>query len=84
VKDRIAVMVIRWLARLQAWVHWIAFKEPIWVSTDGIPHRYGDLTDRHLRNILKLLKRNGEDDTPVYKRLSEEEDSRHGRDRRRG
>lgn len=75
-KDRIAVVVIRWLARMQAWVHWFAFREPVWVSTDGTPHRYGDLTDRHLRNILKLMERKGEDDSAVYDRLTDEETRR--------
>jgi len=75
-KDRMAIWVIRWLARMQAWVHWLAFREPIWVSTDGTPWRYGELTDEHLRNILKLLKRRGNTENPVFARLSDEQQNR--------
>ena len=75
-RDRIAIWVIRWLAHLQSWVHWLAFREPIWVSTDGTPWRYGDLKDEHLRNILKMLRRRGNDDTEVYERLSDEQENR--------
>lgn len=80
IKDRLAVKTIRLLARAQSWVQWVAFGEAIWVSTDGTPWRYGDLKDDHLRNILKLLKRRGEDNTDVYERLSSEQARRRGID----
>ncbi len=73
IRDRLAVKVIRLLARAQAWVHWAAFGEPIWVSTDGTTYRYHELGDRHLNNILKLLKRHREDGSQQYKRLSDEQ-----------
>jgi hypothetical protein len=76
VKDLLAVKTIRLLARAQSWVQWVAFGEAIWVSTDGTPHRYGDLKDSHLHNILNLMRRRGEEGTDVYKRLRAEQESR--------
>lgn len=70
--DRLALKLIRLLARAQAWVHWAAFNEPIWVSTDGTVYRYYELDDRHLSNIIKLLERSGEGHTTVYRRLRDE------------
>jgi len=72
IKDLLAVKLIRLLARAQAWVHRVAFGEPIWVSTDGTPYRYSELGDDHLRNILKMLCRRG-DQGEVYKLLYAEQ-----------
>jgi hypothetical protein len=71
-KDRLAVKLIRLLARAQGWVHWAAFGRDIWVSTDGTPHRYEELKNDHLTNIVRLLERRGETETNTYKRLYQE------------
>lgn len=68
-----ATIATAYLAKAQAAIHEWGFGEPVWVSADGKVSTYSELDDRHLRNIIALLRREGETDTKKFRELAAEQ-----------
>jgi len=82
-KTYLAMVLLAGLDAVRASLHEALVGEPVWVSSDGKPWRYSEMSDRHLRNSIKMLCREGEGDSEVCQALRLEEAKRAGERRRR-
>ncbi len=76
IQRRIVVNTARSLSKLQSWMLSRAFGEPFWVDTYGTAYTYKELSRGHLKNILRKLLRDGDDQTEVFAALEAEAKSR--------
>lgn len=75
-RRQIWVIAARVFARAQAWCLSRISDAPIWVDTQGTPMTYAELSNGHLRNIIRKMRREGGARGPVWAALQEEANQR--------
>lgn len=83
VRRAVGVLVVRVLARAQSTAHNWAFGEPVWISSDGTAWPIHEMTDPHLRNCIKKLRRDRDENQPLYTLLIKEQQRRVQEEKRR-
>ncbi len=64
--------VVALLSGLQVGIISALIRAPIWIGGDNRVYTPRTLDDRHLRNIIRLLEREGEQENPIYPKMLEE------------